>query len=80
MNTSMSKKVFLSRNQFASKNKWSHGSAIHPYLKAAFWANPANWFWESPHHTEESKAYFRGRLNVLVSDRHNSVKIENAQI
>lgn len=50
-----------------------------PYLKPQFWADPKNHFWESPSYTEEGKAYFRKNLEVMLSNIHNQIRIENSQ-
>jgi len=44
--------------------KCSSGDAVHPYMKASFWANPSNQFWETELYSEASKEYFRKSLQA----------------
>lgn len=50
-----------------------------PYLKPQFWMNPANQFWEDEHHTERAKEYFRSKLQSMMANVHNRIKVQNSQ-
>lgn len=63
----MSHKGGLPGNQYRKKSvnrRCSSGDSKHPYLKASFWANPSNHFWESDLYSEESRKYLRENIVV----------------
>jgi hypothetical protein len=43
------------------QNAGSIRAARHPYLRATFWMDPRNHYWETPHYTEAEREKLRER-------------------
>lgn len=52
-------------NSFGKRSRFKASTGdTHPYMKASFWANPSNHFWETELYSEASKEYFRKSLQA----------------
>lgn len=53
-------------NHMHGSRKKTHGTVgVHPYLRAEFWNNPLNQFWNTDMYSDESKEYFNKWLNKM---------------
>jgi len=43
----------------------SAGGDRHYYMRAGFWQNPVNQFWESAHYSEQTKQQFRTIYGIV---------------
>lgn len=48
-----------------SSGKCSSNADRHPYLKADFWNNPSNHFWNTALYSQASKDYFNNSIGTL---------------
>jgi hypothetical protein len=58
----------------AKRTKGTKGVMTQPYMKAEFWTDPVNHYWETDMYTKESKSILREWIANKIKDKNESAR------